>query len=59
MINQGTWQGRVSYDLESCIFFKQHAVVSFGGLVLGSEEGKRIAAALGSTNKSVILENHG
>jgi ribulose-5-phosphate 4-epimerase/fuculose-1-phosphate aldolase len=34
-------------------------VVSFGGLVLGKEEGKRIAKALGTTNKSVILENHG
>lgn len=44
---------------EACIFYKQHAVVSFGGLVLGSEEGKRIAAALGPTNKAVILENHG
>jgi len=45
--------------IESCIFYNQHAVVSFGGIVLGSEEGKRIATALGSKNKAVILENHG
>lgn len=45
--------------IESCIFYKSHTVVPFGGLVLGAEEGKRIAAALGQTNKAVILENHG
>jgi len=59
MINQGIVPNFVINILESCIFYKQHAVVSFGGIVLGSEEGKRIAAALGSSNKSVILENHG
>jgi len=59
MINQGTPSPILSHSPESCIFYKQHAVVSFGGLVLGKEEGKRIATALGSSNKSVILENHG
>lgn len=59
MINQGTSAQFLSYGPESCIFYKQHAVVSFGGVVLGKEEGKRIAKALGTTNKSVILENHG
>jgi len=59
MINQGTLSLFLSHVPESCIFYKQHTVVSFGGLVLGKEEGKRIARALGTVNKSVILENHG
>uniref|UniRef100_A0A8H7NGU4 Class II aldolase/adducin N-terminal domain-containing protein n=1 Tax=Bionectria ochroleuca TaxID=29856 RepID=A0A8H7NGU4_BIOOC len=32
---------------------------SYGGVVLGSEEGDRIAAALGSKGKGCILRNHG
>ncbi|CAK7233933.1 hypothetical protein SCUCBS95973_008763 [Sporothrix curviconia] len=41
-------------------FYKSHAVYDqFGGIVLDREEGKRIAAALGPTNKAVILQNHG
>ena len=43
-----------------CIFIKnciKRDWISFGGLVLGSEEGNRISAALGSTNKAVIFEN--
>ncbi|CAK7213587.1 hypothetical protein SBRCBS47491_001856 [Sporothrix bragantina] len=41
-------------------FYKSHAVYDqFGGIVLDREEGKRIAAVLGETNKAVILQNHG
>ncbi|CAK7204018.1 hypothetical protein SEUCBS139899_006769 [Sporothrix eucalyptigena] len=41
-------------------FYKSHAVYDqFGGIVLDREEGKRIAAVLGPTNKAVILQNHG
>lgn len=32
---------------------------SFGGVVHATEEGKRIAAALGPTNKNLIMQNHG
>lgn len=31
----------------------------FGGVVFALEEGARIAAALGPTNKNIILRNHG
>ncbi|CAK7567022.1 MAG: hypothetical protein SEPTF4163_004980 [Sporothrix epigloea] len=45
---------------DSLRFYKSHAVYDqFGGIVLDKEEGKRIAAALGDTNKAVILQNHG
>ncbi|CAK7275435.1 hypothetical protein SEPCBS57363_006679 [Sporothrix epigloea] len=48
------------YTQDSLRFFKSHAVYEqFGGIVLDKEEGKRIAAALGDTNKAVILQNHG
>jgi ribulose-5-phosphate 4-epimerase/fuculose-1-phosphate aldolase len=41
-------------------FYKTHAVYeSFGGIVLASEEGARIAECLGSGNKAVILQNYG
>ncbi|SCU80328.1 LADA_0B06590g1_1 [Lachancea dasiensis] len=44
---------------DSCIFYKNHSVYDdFGGIVFEAEEGKRLAAALGS-NKAVILQNHG
>lgn len=42
-----------------CTFFKAHSVYSaFGGVVLGDEEGRKIAEALGD-NMGVILQNHG
>ncbi|KAK5205585.1 hypothetical protein LTR99_008153 [Exophiala xenobiotica] len=44
---------------DSLRFYKSHAVYdNFGGVVLDREEGRRIAAALG-TGKAVILQNHG
>ena len=43
-----------------CNFYNAHAVYAqYGGIVLGAEEGEHIAAALGATNKGVILMNHG
>lgn len=43
-----------------CNFHNAHAVyANYGGIVFGSEEGSRIAAALGTTNKAAILMNHG
>lgn len=45
---------------DSCMFYKNQAVYqSFGGIVLAADEGARIAAALGPTNKCAILQNHG
>jgi ribulose-5-phosphate 4-epimerase/fuculose-1-phosphate aldolase len=42
-----------------CAFYEDHAVFDdFTGVVLNSEEGKRIAYALGS-HKAAILRNHG
>lgn len=44
---------------DACAFYEDHAVYEgFEGVVLDSEEGKRIAAALGG-GKAVILRNHG
>lgn len=44
---------------DSLRFYKSHAVYDdFGGVVLSSEEGKRIAKALGN-GKAAILQNHG
>ncbi|KAJ4305707.1 hypothetical protein N0V90_001238 [Kalmusia sp. IMI 367209] len=44
---------------DSIRFYKSHAVYKqFGGVVLASEEGERIADALGS-GKAAILQNHG
>ena len=44
---------------DACAFFEDHALFDeYTGVVLDIEEGKRIAAALG-TNKAVILRNHG
>lgn len=44
---------------DSCAFFDDHAVFDeFTGVVLDSEEGKRIAHTLGE-RKAVILRNHG
>lgn len=45
---------------DACKFYKSHSVYnSYGGVVLASEEGAQIAAALGPTNKACILRNHG
>ena len=46
---------------DACKFFGDaHAVYdAYGGVVLGSEEGERIAAALGPSGKACILRNHG
>ncbi|KAH9866314.1 hypothetical protein J1614_008880 [Plenodomus biglobosus] len=47
------------YTQDSVRFYKDHGVYEqFGGVVLASEEGERIAAALG-TGKAAILQNHG
>ena len=44
---------------DSCAFYGDHAVFDdFTGVVLDTEEGKRIAHALGD-HKAVILSNHG
>jgi ribulose-5-phosphate 4-epimerase/fuculose-1-phosphate aldolase len=44
---------------DSLRFYKSHGVYKqFGGVVLASEEGERIAEALGS-GKAAILQNHG
>ncbi|CAA9961372.1 Class II aldolase/adducin domain containing protein [Pyrenophora teres f. maculata] len=44
---------------DSIRFYKSHGVYSqFGGVVLASEEGERIAKALGD-GKAAILQNHG
>ncbi|KAF2867787.1 class II aldolase/adducin N-terminal [Massariosphaeria phaeospora] len=44
---------------DSLRFYKSHGVYKqFGGVVLASEEGERIAQALG-TGKAAILQNHG
>ncbi|MFC8262609.1 class II aldolase/adducin family protein [Streptomyces sp. NPDC057291] len=44
---------------ESCAFYEDHAVYqAYTGVVVDEEEGRRIAAALG-TRKAIILRNHG
>jgi ribulose-5-phosphate 4-epimerase/fuculose-1-phosphate aldolase len=44
---------------DHCDFYDDHAVYdAYGGVVLGLDEGERIAEALGST-KAAILRNHG
>ncbi|UZJ57296.1 hypothetical protein CBS101457_006616 [Exobasidium rhododendri] len=45
---------------DSCSFYGQVAHYdSFGGVVVGADEGNNIARALGQTNKALILQNHG
>ncbi|KAF2966980.1 hypothetical protein GQX73_g6603 [Xylaria multiplex] len=45
---------------DSCNFYGIQAVYkAFGGVVLGAEEGVRIAEALGPKGKAIILQNHG
>ncbi|OJA11961.1 hypothetical protein AZE42_08070 [Rhizopogon vesiculosus] len=43
---------------DSCAFYEDHAFCDFRGIVDDREEGRFIAAALGS-NKALILQNHG
>src|SRR5262249_10229403 len=44
---------------DACVFYNDHALFDdYTGVVLDTEEGKPIAAALGE-NKAVILRNHG
>jgi ribulose-5-phosphate 4-epimerase/fuculose-1-phosphate aldolase len=44
---------------DACAFYKDHALFDdFTGVVLDTEEGKRIAHALGDS-KAIILRNHG
>lgn len=44
---------------DACMFFEDHVLFGdYTGVVVDSEEGKRIAAAIGST-KAAILANHG
>lgn len=50
---------------DSCIFYDSHVLIPFGGLVLGREEGLRIAKLLeasiesGKLKKVALLQNHG
>ncbi|KAI1122571.1 class II aldolase/adducin N-terminal [Nemania abortiva] len=45
---------------DSCNFYGIQAVYeAFGGVVLGAEEGVRIAEALGPKGRAIILQNHG
>jgi ribulose-5-phosphate 4-epimerase/fuculose-1-phosphate aldolase len=45
---------------DSCMFYDDLAVyANFGGVVFAKEEGVRLADALGSTKKNMILQNHG
>ncbi|MCT9089363.1 class II aldolase/adducin family protein [Streptomyces sp. ASQP_92] len=47
------------YTQEACAFFEDHAVYdAYTGVIVDAEEGRRIAAALGSY-KAVVLRNHG
>lgn len=45
---------------DTCNFWGTQAVYkAFGGVVLGAEEGVRIAEALGSEGRVMVLQNHG
>src|SRR5262249_16765086 len=43
---------------DACAFYKAHAVVEYGGVVLSAAEGDRLAGGLG-TGKALILKNRG
>lgn len=43
---------------DACAFYECHGVVEYGGVVLTTEEGDRLAAALGD-GKALVLKNHG
>jgi ribulose-5-phosphate 4-epimerase/fuculose-1-phosphate aldolase len=45
---------------DACALYGAHSLFdTFGGIVFSTDEGKRIAQALGPTNTAVILANHG
>lgn len=45
---------------DTCNFWGTQAVYkAFGGVVLGAEEGERIAEALGEKGRVMVLQNHG
>ncbi|RUO96639.1 class II aldolase/adducin N-terminal [Jimgerdemannia flammicorona] len=45
---------------DACAFYESHALFDdYAGVVYSTDEGARIAKALGPTNKAVILRNHG
>lgn len=45
---------------DTCNFWGTQVVYnSFGGVVLGAEEGNRIADSLGQTGRVMVLQNHG
>lgn len=45
---------------DTCNFYGTQAVYkAFGGVVLGAEEGERIAEALGDTGRVMVLQSHG
>ena len=45
---------------DTCNFWGTQSVYkAFGGVVLGAEEGVRIAEALGDTGRVIVLQNHG
>ncbi|KAL1584460.1 hypothetical protein WHR41_06261 [Cladosporium halotolerans] len=45
---------------DSCMFYNDLAIYgNFGGVVFAKEEGKRVAEALGSSRKNLIMQNHG
>lgn len=44
---------------EGCQFFERVGYHDFEGIVLDGSEGPRIAAALGATNHTLVLKNHG
>lgn len=65
MLNQGKCiiaQQRLASDKleDSCMFYNDLAIYgNFGGVVFAKEEGKRVAGALGSSRKNLIMQNHG
>ncbi|KAF1940939.1 class II aldolase and Adducin domain-containing protein [Clathrospora elynae] len=45
---------------DSCMFYNDLAVyANFGGVIIAKEEGTKLADALGSTKKNLIMQNHG
>ncbi|KAK3635422.1 hypothetical protein LTR56_014706 [Elasticomyces elasticus] len=53
-------RGLEMLNQDSCMFYRGLKVYEgFGGVVLAREEGQRIANALGSSGKNLILQNHG
>lgn len=48
------------YNQDACRFYNSHGVYKdFGGVVFNEEEGHKISAVLGTSNKILILQNHG